>query len=206
MALCRRCGVREEDFWGSDGLCAQCHEEKVEEEKRREREDWERKVAEERRQAEWQEEFDAEEEHRERIEELQRQAAEDSAKAARDSARALKEAAEAKRIAGLKTFTCFRCEATFNEEQGLSAVKSPIGKPLCNDCLQSYAQCCCCHKFFWGDKNPIKTFSYEYVDGAHVERKKSSKKMCFGCQNTKGREYIIRQKKLAEKFDSQNKR
>lgn len=198
MALCRRCGVREEYFWGSDGLCELCHKEKVEEEKRRDREDWERKVAEERRQAEWQDEFDAEEEHRERIEELQRQAAE-------DSARALKEAAEAKRIAGLKTFTCFRCEATFNEEQGLSAVKSPIGKPLCNDCLQMYAQCCCCHKFFWGDKNPIKTFSYEYVDGAHVERKKSSKKMCFGCQNTKGREYIIRQKELAKKFDSQKR-
>lgn len=157
MALCRRCGVREEGYL-SDGLCQDCYNEKIEEE-----------------------------EHRERMEELQRQAAE-------DSARALREAAEAKRIAGLKTFTCFRCEATFNEEQGLSAVKSPLGKPLCNDCLQSYALCCCCHKFFLEDKNPIKTFSYEYVDGAHVERKKSSKKMCFGCQNTKGREYIIRQK------------
>lgn len=199
MALCRRCGVREEDFWGSDGLCDLCHREKIEEERLREEEEKHRRQVEERRQEEWREQFCAEEEHRERIEELQRQAAE-------DSARALKEAAEAKRIAGLKTFTCFRCEATFNEEQGLSAVKSPIGKPLCNDCLQMYAQCCCCHKFFWGDKNPIKTFSYEYVDGDHVERKKSSKKMCFGCQNTKGREYIIRQKELAEKFDSQNKR
>lgn len=221
MALCRKCRVREaSDIW-YDGLCSYCYYEREKNRKKEEQRDREQRESQD-RERRYREERDREErrrrdaqdreerQHRERLEELreeeveyQRQAARDAEIAREEAEEARREAEETRRIAGLKTFTCVRCEANFNEEHGVSAIKSPIGKPLCEDCLSLYAKCDFCKKIFWADQIPIMTFEHVYVDGNPIQKKDIIKKICFGCQNTIGRSFIIEQQELEKKFNKQ---
>ena len=130
MAYCVRCRTNK----ATCGCYCMACSDLVRREKREQSERDERERDRQREERRYQEQRDEENRRfRERELRLQEEAAEDAARAARD-------AAEAKRIAKLKTFTCCHCEATFNEEQGVSAVKSPIGKPLCDDCLSALKQ------------------------------------------------------------------
>ena len=193
MALCRRCRVREADFLR--GLCTACY---WEEKNREENEKEERKRERKRERAE-----DA---HRERMEELQRQAAEDASEARRLQEKAARDAAEAKRIAGLKTYTCYHCKANFNEEQGVSAARSPIDEPLCNDCRNLYVQCSFCKRHFWSDKTSVKELHVEYVDGDCVQRKTGVYKcICLECLDSQAKEYINTQEDLRKKYELQEK-
>lgn len=214
MALCRKCRVREaSDIW-YDGLCSYCYYEREKNRKKEEQRDREQRESQD-RERRYREERDREEKerrreqereerrHREHLEELREEEVEYQRQAARDAEIAREEAEETRRIAGLKTFTCVRCEANFNEEHGVSAIKSPIGKPLCEDCLSLYAKCDFCNKIFWADKIPIKTFEHVYVDGNPIQKKNIIKKICFGCQNTTGRKFIVEQQKLEEKYEHQ---
>ena len=157
MALCRKCRVREASEIWHDGLCPHCYFEYNEKRKKEEQRDREQRESQD-RERRYREERDREErrrrdaqdreerQHRERLEELREEEVEYQRQAARDAEIAREEAEETRRIAGLKTFTCVRCEANFNEEHGVSAIKSPIGKPLCEDCLSLYAKCDFCKK------------------------------------------------------------
>ena len=210
MALCRKCRVREASDILYDGLCSYCYyerkndrkkEEQRDREQREERKRYEERDREERRRRDAQDR--EERQHRERLEELREEEVEYQRQAARDAEIAREEAEETRHIAGLKTFTCVRCEANFNEEHGVSAIKSPIGKPLCEDCLSLYAKCDFCKKNFWADQIPIMTFEHVYVDGNPIQKKDIIKKICFSCQNTIGRSFIIEQQELEKKFNKQ---
>ncbi len=214
MALCRKCRVREASDILYDGLCSYCYYERKNDRKKEEQRDREQRESQD-RERRYREERDREErrrrdaqdreerQHRERLEELREEEVEYQRQAARDAEIAREEAEETRRIAGLKTFTCVRCEANFNEEHGVSAIKSPIGKPLCEDCLSLYAKCDFCKKIFWADQIPIMTFEHVYVDGNPIQKKDIIKKICFGCQNTVGRAFIIEQQELEKKFNKQ---
>ena len=184
------------------GLCPECYgdqkrseerEEERDRERRRERERQEERNRDREREERYRDREREREErrHRERIEEYERQAAED--------------AAEAKRLAGLKTFTCNRCKATFNEEQGISAVKSPIHEPLCYDCLSLYAVCSFCSEVYMGS---IKTLSYEYYKGAScIEKRASSKMICRRCEssNSKAINFLKEQDELSVLYEKQER-
>ena len=195
MALCRRCRVREESFM-CEGLCRRCYGDREQErrsaaerdrESRQERERQERREYERSREERESRERSAQEErrHNERLEELREEEVEYQRQAAEDAADAARDAAEAKRLAGLKRFTCSHCEATFNEEQGVSAIKSPTGKPLCSECLKEYVQCDFCKKNYWADNIPVMRLG--------------EKNICFGCQNTQARDFIEKQRGSAKK-------
>ncbi|SMG07409.1 FISUMP domain-containing protein [Fibrobacter sp. UWB13] len=64
-------------------------------------------------------------------------------------------------------------------------------------------QCDFCKKTFNASKNPIKTFEQEYIDGSPIQKKDIIKRMCYGCQNTIGRDFIKKQAKLERKYKKQ---
>lgn len=64
-------------------------------------------------------------------------------------------------------------------------------------------QCDFCKKTFNASKNPIKTFEQEYIDGSPIQKKDIIKRMCYGCQNTIGHDFIKEQKKLKQKYEKQ---
>lgn len=194
MAYCVRCKTNKATF---GCYCMACSD-IVNREKRELSARDERERDRQREERRYQEQRDEENRRfRERELKLQEEAAEDAAQAARD-------AAEAKRIASLKTFTCSHCEATFNEEQGVSAIKSPIGKPLCDDCIKLYQQCSCCKNYFWADQVQSKSLSYEYQEkGSNIERTPSSQKFCTNCQNSNKKAFLNKQKELEQKYEQQ---
>ena len=207
--LCRKCGTRP-GLW--DGLCGYCNEERKRE--RREREEqqklekeryWEERNRRE-RELEYQRERDREEDlRRERELELQEEAAEEAAKAARD-------AAEARRIASLKTYTCCHCKGTFNEEQGKSAVQSPIKEPLCDDCYKTLKLCKGCGSYFFLDDTTAKISPIEIIykedreeafSGTTVKKETSSEYACAGCRKTKLKKFFDSQEKLKRIYEEE---
>ena len=69
--------------------------------------------------------------------------------------------------------------------------------------IENGVQCDFCKKLFNADKNPIRTIEQEYIDGNPIQKKDIIKRMCYGCQNTIGRDFIDEQKKLKQKYEEQ---
>lgn len=177
----------------------------------REERDQQKRAEEERDRRRREEEYrEREREYRERQDEANRRFREEELRlqeeAAEDAARAARDAAEAKRIAGLKTFTCSRCEATFNEERGKSAVKSPTGKPLCEDCLNALKECCCCKTLLYIDDKPqlIMPIEAKYEKTANgIEKHRSDEYCCVECRKSKMKPFFAIQETLASQYVTQ---
>lgn len=87
---------------------------------------------------------------------------------------------------------CINC---FYHERSVRCIKdAPI---------ENGVQCDFCKKIFNADKNPIRTFEQEYIDGNPVQKKDIIKRMCYGCQNTIGHDFIKEQKELKQKYEKQ---
>lgn len=190
--LCRRCHVRYvTPIFGERGLCDECLKEVEKAEwKEREREDLERK---ERERQEEEEEL-----HRQYLEDLNEEQLEYQRQAAED-------AAEARRLAGLTTFTCCNCQGSFNEEQGYSALQTPIGKPVCNKCFPFLKKCMGCNEYFFTN-NPKsqKLIAIEYVykdTGKTLKKEPSNDFICTDCVKTKCASFLNEQEKLKNRFN-----
>ena len=206
MAYCVRCKTNKATFGCYCMACSDIvNREKREQRAREESES--RRLREER---ERQDERDRENRRfRERELELQEEAAEEAARAARYQRQAARDAAEAKRIAGLKTFTCSHCEANFNEEHGVSAVKSPIGKPLCEDCLSALKQCIGCNSYIYIDDKSKKItpveFKYERTSN-EIKKSASNDYCCSECRKTKMKSFFDNQQLLKTQYEKQEEK
>ena len=93
----------------------------------------------------------------------------------------------------MKHYTCCRCQGSFREDQGYSALQTPIKKPLCNDCYSSLLKCTGCGKYIWEEESTEVLKLYEDTGNGVVEKQLSEPAyVCDECKE----DFFERQKTL----------
>ncbi len=142
-----------------------------------------------------------EERHRRKLEAEAEEARQNAQKARDAQEKAAKLAAERleeqQKNFSMKHYTCCRCQGVFREDQGYSALQTPIKKPLCNDCYSNLIKCTCCEKYIWKEESAEVSVLYEDTGNGVVE--KQLPEPAYVCDECKDG-FFERQKSLEKIF------
>ncbi len=137
-----------------------------------------------------------EEWHRRKLEAEAEYAREAQEKAAKLAAQRLE---EQQKDSSMKHYTCCRCQGVFREDQGYSALQTPIKKPLCNDCYSSLIECTSCGKYIWKEELPKVSVFYKDMGNGVVE-KQMLKEPSYACVCDECKEDFFERQKTLEKI------